>query len=558
LAARVVADSARQLRGTLAVVLTPAGLFLEAAPNRPLLFAPVGTRAEPEGGVVVLALPDRVVTLRLLGAGYLERLAADAAAFLAGERPVPEPADYRQPWWLLGVGVTMGLALAAGPLVLAEVAELGTRSGLLLGLGFAAIGVTANAAIALLAPLRVGAKVGLMAGACVALMALFFFGATAYLTWGAHRAGPVAPEGTAPDPPTPLVDPPSDPPPAEPRLSRPPSHIDLAYSYGKSRLDDGPAEVTALAVAPTDGAILVGHANGETRIWPWDQASFDPPQPGPRADGPVQRIEFDPTGTLMCLTCPGGMVVASRDRPPRTPLKIPGDGVAAYFEPNRDRFAAVRAGRIRVRYTPMDLARDPPLARAANGIVLSTPKDETLPLGVRADFVLPNPKPTFLAWHPTGRLMCGAPDGGIVGWPAGGPAFTPITRTHERAVRAWANTPSELAFRAGIDFATGDDAGCVAVWQDRGMNPPRSKVMAAAITHLAFDSTGSRLIVADAAGGLVLWDVLNGEAVWRLKRPEPVRAVAFGTWDDVVLIADGRGVKVYHTAELARQAKADR
>jgi hypothetical protein len=78
-AARVVADSARRLHGPIAVVLTPAGLFLEAVPNRPLLFAPVGTPAEPEGGVVVLTLPDRVVTLRLLGVGYPERLAADAA-----------------------------------------------------------------------------------------------------------------------------------------------------------------------------------------------------------------------------------------------------------------------------------------------------------------------------------------------------------------------------------------------------------------------------------------------------------------------------------------------
>jgi WD40 repeat protein len=206
----------------------------------------------------------------------------------------------------------------------------------------------------------------------------------------------------------------------------------------------------------------------------------------------------------------------------------------------------------------MELVRDPPPARAANGVVLSNPKDETFPLSVRADFVLPGPKPTFLAWHPTGRLMGGAPDGSIVGWPTGGPAFTPITRTHERPVRAWANTPSELAFQAGIDFATGDDSGCVAVWEDKGMNPPRAKVTAAAVTHLAFDSTGSRLIVADAAGGLVLWDALLSEAVWRLKRPEPVKAVAFGTWDDVLLIADGRGVEVYHTAELARQAKAER
>ena len=34
--------------------------------------------------------------------------------------------------------------------------------------------------------------------------------------------------------------------------------------------------------------MIVGYANGETRVWAWDQASFDPPRPGPRADGPIQ------------------------------------------------------------------------------------------------------------------------------------------------------------------------------------------------------------------------------------------------------------------------------
>jgi hypothetical protein len=426
--------------------------------------------------------------------------------------------------------------------VLAAVAGLGTGVGLLLGLAFAAVGMLANAGIALLTGYRVGAKVGLMAGACAALMVLFLFGATAYLTWAKHRAGP--PPETAGNPP----EAPGVPgPPPEPE-GRPPSHIGLAYLGGKSRLDDGPADVTALAVSPADGAMVVGYANGETRLWLPEQAWFDPPRAGPRADGPVQRIEFDPAGKFLYLGCPGGMVVAPRANPPRAPAKIPGEVVAAFFEPYRERFAALRAGKVQVRYTPLDLAADPPRDRAAKGIVPTIPQDETFPISVRADFNVPAARPTFLAWHPTGKVLWGNADGGIVTWPTGGPGFAPVTKAHQAAVRAWAASPN------GRDFATGDTAGFIGIWAGRSLTPILSRVGTAAVTHLSFSAWGNRLLVADAAGGLTVWDVAAGLPEFTARRP-PSPAAAFGPWDDVVLVADGKGVEVWWTAELAKQAQ---
>ena len=74
--------------------------------------------------MIVLTLPDRVIMLRLGGVGYVERLASDTAAFLAGANRCPKPpiTGIRGGWSGSARGV--GLALAAGPLVLAEVAGL--------------------------------------------------------------------------------------------------------------------------------------------------------------------------------------------------------------------------------------------------------------------------------------------------------------------------------------------------------------------------------------------------------------------------------------------------
>ena len=47
-------------------------------------------------------------------------------------------------------------------------------------------------------------------------------------------------------------------------------------------------------------------------------------------------------------------------------------------------------------------------------------------------------KATFLAWHPTGRLLCGSADGGITTIPSGVPMTPLVSRDHKAAVRIWA------------------------------------------------------------------------------------------------------------------------
>src|SRR5205823_5534646 len=107
------------------------GLFLESAPEKPFLYAPVGTRANAAGrGELGLGLPDRSLTLRVGGTGNPAQLAADTADFLAGERPVPDPRDYRRPWWLVGLAAVLAAALAAGPVMLTRSAGLGLDLGL--------------------------------------------------------------------------------------------------------------------------------------------------------------------------------------------------------------------------------------------------------------------------------------------------------------------------------------------------------------------------------------------------------------------------------------------
>ena len=109
--ARVVADSARQFTGPCEVVIVPHGLFLEAVPYRPFLYAPVGSPVDTRGrrDLTVFLADGRSVTVEFDGGS---RLAADAAAFLAGARAMPNPREYGgTPRWLLWAG--LGLAVAA-------------------------------------------------------------------------------------------------------------------------------------------------------------------------------------------------------------------------------------------------------------------------------------------------------------------------------------------------------------------------------------------------------------------------------------------------------------
>ena len=447
--------------------------------------------------------------------------------------PVPAPADPRRPGWLLAAGAVLAVGLAAGPVVLGRETELGLATGAVLGLVFAGLAMVLNAAVALLTRYPPGGKVALMAGVCVALLAVFLFGAVAYLNARKHDPPPPSPPPPPPVELTPLT-------PTPPTLNRgPPTHLDAVYRHGTSRLDDGPAAVTALAVAPTDGAVVVGYADGTTRLWPLDQPTFETPHPGPRAAGAVRRIAFDPTGTTAYLTCDRGLAVAPL-RAPRVSLVVPGDAVAVFPEPGRERFAAARGSRLSVRYVPLDLLKNPG-GRAANGLVVSAPKDETIPLRTPAD--TPLPPRMFLAWHPAGRLLVGSAGGTILGVLPSGAVGDVVSRDHRAAVRAWAAGP------ARPDFVTGDDDGFVGFWPDGSPSPTKFRTGTAPVTHLALSPGGGAVAVADAAGGLSVWNLAGGVCVAATQRREPVAAVAWGPTDDLLLVADGNGVEVWSLPE---------
>ncbi|MFO0797130.1 MAG: hypothetical protein U0804_06600 [Gemmataceae bacterium] len=462
---RAAVTGAHPLRGRVTAVLTPFGLFVERVPNRPLLFAPVGSVAVASGRTLRLSLPDGPLALLL----PTSTLTADTAAFLAGTRTVPEVPVLHRPGWLLPAAALLVLVLV----------------------GAAVVG-----------------------------------GAALYL---ALRPPPAPVELP---PPPPVEPPPVEPPPAPPTPTEPPSYYDLMMRDGTTRLPDGPAGVTALAVTPDGRETIVGYADGTTWAWRLDQPTFEPPRVGPRGVGPVRRVTFG--GDHVFLAGDSGLSVADA-RAPRVTLHVPG-GRAVFPEPNRERVAAVRNDKLTVRYAPLALLKDPPAARVRNGVVTSTPKDETTPAGPWPD--VPASAVTFVAWHPNGKLLTGTPDGTIVSRPPPAKGSAPTPRLHRAAVRAWAVGPT------WPDFATGDDAGVVGVWPAGGAAPYPLKVGSAAVKQLAFSPCGGELAVADAAGVISLWNLPARAKVFETFRLGE-RVIAYGPRADVLLVSDGNGVELW-------------
>jgi WD40 repeat protein len=331
------------------------------------------------------------------------------------------------------------------------------------------------------------------------------------------------------------------------RPERPPSHLDRAKKNGSSALPDGPAEVAALALT-ADGKVLgIGYADGTVRLWPLDQPTFEAMQPGPRADGPVVRVQFDRNGRFVFAHTATGAFAAPRAGPPPVVTKIPGTLVAVAPEAGeRVRFAAVRGNAIIDRLLDAEFVRDPPLKGKMPDYVIPNPKsDEIIPRDHTRDPARP-PGPTFLAWGPGDRLLAGQPNGTVSAWSAAMRPEAPIN-DHKAAVRAWASCP------ATGGFATGDEKGNLALWPTGGGRPVLWPVFGAApITGLSFDPAGSRLAVADDTGRLVIWDVVAGKAVHRVQRPAPVKALAYGPGDNMLVLAAGRTAEVWWLPELLK------
>lgn len=532
---RVLANSVAAVVGRCDAVLLPHGLYLEHEPMKPFLYVPPGVVAESPGpGEVTVALPDgRSVTFRFQGRSG-RALARDTRRFLAGERPVPAAADYRRKWWMLWAA----LVFALGPLVLSQTVNLNLKFGLQVGAGLAAAGFLANALVVLFSRRGLVVQTLVMAAGGALVTGAFLFVATAYMAGRQEGAEQAKPEPPAPQPP-----PAPDPKPPEAVPDRPPSHVDRAKKNGSSALEDGPAEVTALALAPDGKTLGIGYADGTTQLWPFDQPTFDAMLPGPKADGPVSRVQFDAKGLFVFAHAATGAIAAPRGAAALAPAKLPGSpvAVAPELDGERVRFAAVRGNTIQHRTIASAFVQTP---KATKGYALPGKGDEVSPLtGKDRDPNRPN-NLTFLAWGPGNRLFAGQPDGTISIWSLPMRAEPP-SRDHKAAVRAWAECAATGA------FATGDDAGTVGVWSAKGGKPAMAeKVLATGVTGLAFSASGSRLAVTDATGWLVILDPAANRAVHRIKRPTAVRAVAFGPSDDVVALAVGKTVEVWWVPKL--------
>ena len=298
--------------------------------------------------------------------------------------------------------------------------------------------------------------------------------------------------------------------------------------------------MTALATSPVDNVVVVGHADGTTRVWALDRPAFEAPHNGPRADGPVRRIQFSADGQTLYLTCNGGFTAGSRDAPPKTPVKLLGEAVAVFPAAGAERFAALRNGKILPRLIPAAVVKDPSVSVPVKGFVLPVSRLEVVPPGVRADYTPPVPKPTFLAWHPTGKLLAGTPPGEIVTWGTGALSLS-VTKAHTAPVTAWADAAGTW------DFATGDAAGVVGVWANKSMVPTTFKT-GGAVAGLALSYFGTHVAVLSGDGATV-WTT-TGERVAGV--PGATKAAAFGPTDDLLLMADGKGVHVVVWAGLAK------
>ncbi len=540
---RVLADSARQYVGPCFAVFVPHGAFLEVEPLKPFLYIPVGCRSDaPAAGEMTVTLPDkRAVTLRV-EARYARPLARDAILFLAGKHPVPVAADYRRKWWLLWLALIFALGLASGPLVLSQTANVGLEFGLMVGAAFALVGLVANTSVVLFSRRSVPAQVAVMALLCVLVTGVFFFGATAYLAGRKQAIEQVqTPIVEPPGPPNPNPNPPDPPPDPGPR--RPDTHVDKAYANGASALDEGPAEVTALNIAPDGNHFAIGYADGSTRVGALDQPAYETMSPGPKVDGPVTRLQFDSSSQFLFATSSTGVVAVPRNGSPAAPAKINGAfvAVAPDLANDRVRFAAVRGNALAHRFLSTTFVLTPPKAK---GFATTVPKDEVTPAGITTDPTKPT-GPTFLAWTPADRLFAGAPDGSITIWSLPMKAET-VNRDHKAPVKAW------TACVGTGDFATGDDKGTIALWLYRGGKPTVEAVFAAPVTGLSFAPSGAWLAVTDNTGWLAIIEVPTGKVVQRKKLAAPVKALAFGPNEDTMTLGAGKTVEVWRLSELMK------
>jgi len=549
--ARVRSDSHPKLplAGLLDVVVTSHGLFLEP-PGSPFLYVPVGTKGEASGPAeLTITLGAREIELRFVNVGNANRLARDVTLLLAGQPILLATSDYHRPGWLSLLALGLAAAVVVGPIMFAQSRSTSMAVGYAIGGGLAILGLSFNLLLLRFTRFSLESKVLLMGGAAVALTACYAIGALVYVRTTPYSvverasSNEITREDAVEKPPAiPFVEYP-----AAPAVPPPPSYLDLATEKGHARIEDGPADVTALALIPGRSTLLASYADGTSRHWALDRPTIEDWRPGPTVEGSVKSIRFGDGGKTAIFAGAQGSVIVPLDSPPLAPLRIAGEilAIAPAKAKERDRMAVLRGNRILVKLLPAGLPQKP-TGTAINGFTLLTTKQETQDASYRVDLT-PPAKLTFLAFHPTGLLMGGQPDGSVITWSQKGP-FKVENTTHKSPVRVVLHSPN------GTDFALGDDHGLVTLWQNRTLLPTRHAMLTSTVTALALASSSQRLAAGNAAGQITIHDVKPPAEVGTLKVQGAVKALAFGPDDDSLIVAVGRGIEIHMLDSVIKKA----
>ena len=70
---------------------------------------------------------------------------------------------------------------------------------------------------------------------------------------------------------------------------------------------------------------------------------------------------------------------------------------------------------------------------------------------------------------------------------------------------------------------------------------------------MGISPSGSHLAVLDAAGTVWVWDLFLLKVNVKATRPSPVKSLAFGPHDDLLLLGVGKTIELWHMPELEKQ-----
>jgi WD40 repeat protein/tetratricopeptide (TPR) repeat protein len=300
------------------------------------------------------------------------------------------------------------------------------------------------------------------------------------------------------------------------------------------------SKVISIAFSPNDELIATGSDDGSLRLW---EAQTGQPlmvvpeaTPGIAAMRGVQAVAFSPDGRQIAAA---STTVFLFEIAPRRMRRLPGHGFMASsvaFHPNRPVLAA------------SSRERDVTLWDVEAG-------RESQRIAGLGDYS------GGLAFDPAGSLLVAASY-----------ARTPTTFFGQGVAvlevgsdRSRKTLPGRLSSAIGFDpsgqwLATGDRQGQIWIWDaGSGELQRRSPVTNGWIADVAFIDNGSRLVVGDMGGLVVLWDLERNRQIAQAALPGGMYRFAIDPHDRLLAVADFMGeVRVLSLSDLEVRATLER